>query len=209
MTHPGRVLIAVAATTGVLVAATLLAEPGARLLAPLTGVAVSAVAARHHTWVVESVAVSAEAARAPELVARGLVLDRPGDFSSGARVRARVSVGAAVEMPCVFAIVWLLWPGAPRARIAALLVGLALALACDVVVLSAMLLDGFVAGERALAGRDDLTGPLAWFSGFLESGGRSALALVLAVATLTLIPAQRASEGTTQPVDRPVARGSA
>ncbi len=161
------------------------AEPYARLAAPYYA-AIARLIAGAHPWEIVSVEVAPDT-KAPGSVLRltGLVRERRDDPQPAAILVSKLQVAAVVESPVVFWTLLLIWPAtSPRQRLIFLGLGLPVFLGLEAATTACQLLSPLAQGSAVLAGESDPVTPWERWSRFIEGGGRVALAVMAAVATV-------------------------
>jgi hypothetical protein len=148
-----------------------------------------------HPWTILGVDVSRQSGN-PVLRLTAAIRRERLDAVPAALVVARMTVGAAVEVPLVFWTLLLLWPVRSPHRprwptyLRRALLGLPIFLFLDVATTVAPLLSELPATDAVLAGAPDRVTATEWWGRFLEAGGRTALevsAALLALAAASML----------------------
>lgn len=171
----------------VLVAITALAPVFASWAAPAYG-AGARLLATGEPWQIGAVEVATVPGRPDRVLCLTARVQRSDDQPEpSAQVTGRVALGAVAEVPAVYWALLIAWPAQRRrVRVLRLLCGVPVYLALELATTVLGLVHALPEASAILAGNPDpLTGWERW-TRFLEAGGRFALILAAALATLAL-----------------------
>lgn len=168
------------------------AESYARLAAPYYAT-VARIIARGHPWSISRVEVANdERSHGSVLRLMGEVRAANDDPGPAAMIRARLQVGAVIQIPILFWTLLLAWPTPTIARRVALLaVGLPVFLGLEAATTVCQLLNPLAYASAVLAGTPNPVTLWEGWSRFIESGGRFVLALCAALITIAAVSRSR------------------
>jgi Protein of unknown function (DUF2919) len=166
----------------------LCARPYAQFALPYYSSVAGWIAAGH-PWQITGLDIAPDD-NAPGFVLRltGAVFKHLGDAQPAGILISKLQVASVIESPVIFWSILIWWPLRSHWERAALLAtGIPIFLCLESITTVSQLLTPLAFGSAAIAGKSAVVTPWEYWSRFLESGGRIAMAVVAAVLTVALV----------------------